>query len=224
MKTPFISFILALFISVIGNSASLSDLRKFETATAQNPEIITKPALIFNQKNDTLVFENLEYTVLSKKEFLSLESQLRLKNYANAYKKDGCYAKSHLISYELYRVGIKHNKILIFGNELGDVQVTNPDHSVILFKFHIAPIVLVREIDNSIMPYVLDLTFFDKAPHYDAWIDLFYKNSIKDKVTIQIAPPQSIDPTWQLPIDMTYSPEYLYRFENEVKAINSIRP
>lgn len=67
------------------------------------------------------------------------------------YTDDGCYARAHIIAYELFKQGLRTGKIWLAG-DLRDP--TKPDSS---WAFHVAALIYVRNEDNaSIEPYVID--------------------------------------------------------------------
>ena len=153
---------------------------------------------------------------------------MRARNFADAFKNDGCYAKSHLISYELSRAGIKHSKILIYGGKLGDIQVLG-ENPPILFEFHVSPLVLVKLNNGKVIPYVLDLSFFSRPVQLNSWLRLFYKDSNIRVLKNAVRGPENIDPTWTERKDNPYDEDLLYRFETEIDAFlliikNKARP
>ena len=199
-------------------ASASAELRRIDIANRQkNIKIIYTEPLEIQAGSRVIGFKGLTHTVLSETQLLQLDQQLRLRDFANGFKNDGCYAKSHLISYELSRVGIKHSKIFIYGEKYGDIQVLG-NHKPILFEFHVSPVVLVRLRDGRIVPHVLDLSFFARPVQVDSWLKLFYKNSNTRVLKNTIKGPENIDPTWIENKDNPYDVDLLYRFETEIEA------
>ena len=167
------------------------------------------------------MFRNRPHTVISETQLLALDKQLRLRNFADAFKNDGCYAKAHLISFELSRIGIQHSKALVYGNEIGDITIIEREKAY-QFKFHISPLVLVRMNDGRLTPHVLDLSFSEKVIDLTSWSQKILQNSKVEKLQRKIVGPEQIDHDWILSRQHLYSYEMLYRFENEVAAFNHI--
>lgn len=233
--TP-VARVLALFLLAIACTAftpaqasASAELRKVDIANRQkNIRIIYTEPLKTKAGPELLSFKGLPHTVLSEAQIKQLDQELRSRNFADAFKNDGCYAKAHLISYELSRVGIQHSKILIYGEKLGDIQVRGA-HAPILFEFHVSPLVLVRLNNGKTVPYVLDLSFFNIPVQLNGWLHLFYKDSNTNVLKNSVRGPENIDPTWTERKDNPYDVDLLYRFETEIDAFlfilkNKVRP
>jgi hypothetical protein len=213
----FIAFFLIPFFLL---KASPADLRKADLASAHTKiRIIHTETLKLDEAIKTTTFAGRTHSVLSEKQLLQLDTLLRTRNFANEYKKDGCYAKSHLISYELSRMGIQHSKALIYGNEVADITIIEMP-KVYWFKFHISPLVLVELSSGEIKPFVLDLSFSATPITLESWTAMVLKSSKVDKLKKAIVPPEQVDNEWTLLKDSMYSVEILYRFETEVDAFN----
>ena len=213
----FIAFFLVPFFLL---KAAPADLRKADQALAQSQiRIIHTAPLQLDGVLKTTTFAGRAHSVLSEKQLLQLDLLLRSRNFANEYKKDGCYAKSHLISYELSRMGIQHSKALINGQEVADITVVDMP-KVYWFKYHISPLVLVQLASGEVKPFVLDLSFSSVPISLEAWTALVLKSSKVDKLKKAIVPPEQVDDEWILLKDHMYSVETLFRFETEVDALN----
>ena len=225
---PFMLVFACSAVTLAQASAS-AELRKIDIANRiKNIKIIYTEPLQTKAGPALVGFKGLLHSVLTEAQILQLDKELRARNFADAYKNDGCYAKSHLISYELSRVGIKHSKIFIYGERLGDIQVLGA-HSPILFEFHVSPLVMVRMKDGKIIPHVLDLSFFGKPVQLNNWLHLFYKDSNTRVLKNAVRGPENIDPTWAERKDNPYDVDLLYRFETEIGAFlliinNKARP
>ena len=222
IKSTILFFSFSLFLNTFSVASSASDIRKFDLLSQEKNLKITKSTPlkipgIFEQTH----FNQKIKTILSYKQLLELDTQLRQKDFANNYLADGCYAKSHLISYELNRVGIESSKVLISGAEIGDLRVLQNNRPALLFQFHISPLVLV-EVNNQIKYYVLDLSFFDHPVELEAWVTYFYKNANLDVVKTAIVNNNVISPDWTQSESSMYADDLLYRFETEIDAFKFI--
>lgn len=228
--------VLALFMLFFAYSAftlaqasASADLRKVDIANRQkNIKIIYTEPLKTKAGPAQVVFKGLPHTVLSEAQIIQLDLELRARNFADDFKNDGCYAKSHLISYELSRAGIRHSKIFIYGETVGDIQVLGAP-APILFEFHVSPVVLVKLNNGKIIPHVLDLSFFSRPVQLNTWLHLFYKDSNIRVLKNAVRGPENIDPTWTERKDNPYDVDLLYRFETEIDAFllilnNKARP
>jgi hypothetical protein len=200
--------------------ASPADLRKTDQALAQSQiRIIHTAPFQLEGQFKTTTFAGRIHSVISEKQLLQLDLLLRSRNFANDYKKDGCYAKTHLISYELSRMGLQHSKALIYGREVADITIIEKPE-VYWFKYHISPLVLVQLANGDIKPFVLDLSFATGPISLEAWTALILKSSKINKLKKAIVPPEQVDDNWVLVKDHVYSIEFLFRFETEVDALN----
>jgi hypothetical protein len=200
--------------------ASPAELRKADQALAQSQIRIihTTPLKLEGQIKST-TFAGRLHSVISEKQLLQLDLLLRSRNFANDYKKDGCYAKAHLLSYELSRMGLQHSKALIYGREVADITIIEKP-KVYWFKFHISPLVLVQLANGDIKPFILDLSFATGPISLEAWTTLILKSSKIYKLKKAIVPPEQVDDEWVLEKHHMYSIETLFRFETEVDALN----
>lgn len=233
--TSFARVLAPLFIALtcsaltVAQASATAELRKVDIANRQkNIKIIYADPLKIKAGRALVNFKGLPHTVLNETQIVQLDQELRARNFANAFKNDGCYAKAHLISYELSRVGIKHSKILIYGDRLGDIKVFG-EQAPILFEFHVSPLVFVRMNNGKLIPYVLDLSFFNKPVQLNNWLHLFYKDSNVNVLKNSVRGPENIDPTWAERKDNPYDVDLLYRFETEIEAFllivnNKARP
>ena len=213
----FLTFFLIPFFIL---KASPADLRKADQQLAQAQiRIIHTAPLQLDGPTKTTIFAGRPHSVLNEKQLLQLDFLLRSRNFANEYKKDGCYAKSHLISYELSRMGIQHSKALIHGQEVADITVIDMP-KVYWFKYHISPLVLVQLANGEVKPFVLDLSFSSVPISLEAWTALILKTSKTDKIKKAIVPPEQVDDEWTLLKEHMYSVDILFRFETEVDALN----
>lgn len=213
----FLAFFIVPFFLL---KASPAELRKADQALAQSQiRIIHSSPLKLEGLLKSTTFAGRTHSVLSEKQLLQLDLLLRSRNFANEYKKDGCYAKAHLISYELSRMGLQHSKALIHGQEIGDITVIEMP-KVYWFKYHISPLVLVQLASGEVKPFVLDLSFATGPISLDAWTALVSKTSKIEKLTKKIVPPEQVDDEWILLKNHLYSTEILFRFETEVDAFN----
>lgn len=213
----FLTFFLFPFFLL---KASPADLRKADQALAQTQiRIIHTAPLPLEGQFQSIMFAGRPHSVLNEKQLLQLDLLLRSRNFANEYKKDGCYAKSHLISYELSRMGLQHSKALIHGNEVADITIIDMP-KVYWFKYHISPMVLVQLASGEIKPFVLDLSFATGPISLEAWTALVSKTSKVEKLRKKIVPAEQIDDEWILLKEQLYSTEILFRFETEVDALN----
>ncbi len=224
-RMTLVARVLAPFILVftcsafaLAQASASAELRKVDIANRQkNIRIIYTEPLKTKAGPTQVIFKGLPHTVLSEAQIIQLDLELRARNFADAFKNDGCYAKSHLISYELSRAGIKHSKIFIYGEKLGDIQVQGA-HPPILFEFHVSPVVLVKLNNGKIIPHVLDLSFFSAPVQLNTWLHLFYKDSNTRVLKNSVHSPENIDPTWTERKDNPYDVDLLYRFETEIDA------
>lgn len=203
----------------LAQASASAELRNVDIANRQkNIKIIYSEPLRIKAGTAQVIFKGLPHTVLTELQIIQLDHALRARNFADDFKNDGCYAKAHLISYELNRAGIKHSKILIYGDRVGDIKVIGANAAPILFEFHVSPLVLVRLNSGKLIPYVLDLSFFDRPVQLNNWLHLFYKDSNVNVLKNSVRGPEHIDPTWAERKDNPYDVDLLYRFETEIDA------
>jgi hypothetical protein len=209
-----------LAFAINAHALGAAELRKQDRiAQERNIRIIHSAPLSITPITLTQIYKQRTYSVISEAQLISLDQQLRAKNFANEYKYEGCYAKSYLISYELSRVGIQHSKIFISGKKFGDIRV-NTTAKPIQFEYHVSPVVLVETRSGKIKPYVLDLSFFPKPVSMNQWLWHFYQDSDATQLSNFISGPEQIDPTWISNKENPYEPALLYRFETEIDALN----
>lgn len=201
--------------------ASSADLRKADQLLSQQNIRITHRAPLEVPQRSVVNYRGLPHTLIDIPDFLKLDSDLRNLNFANRFKSDGCYAKSHLISFELSRAGILHSKVFIAGKKYGDIVVKDYPKDI-LFEFHVAPLVLVRLSNGNTTPFILDLSFFESPVQLTTWQQYFFKSSNSSELSTFIRGPEQIDPTWAEPKTNFYSVELLYRFETEIDAFQFI--
>ena len=215
-----LTLFVCLFSTGLVKAAGAADLRKMDIENQQkNIRIIYTEPLRTRASQEILIYKGVAHSVLTEAQMLQLTHDLRAKNFANEFKNDGCYAKSHLISYELSRAGIKHSKVFIYGEKYGDIRVLESEFTKpILFEFHVSPLVLVRLNNRKIIPYVLDFSFFKNPPELNVWLQFFYKDSNLSVLKNIIQGPEHIDPNWTEPKNNLYNEALLYRFETEIDA------
>lgn len=202
--------------------AGVQDLRKYEQyEQTKNVQIVSEPLLNINTPQQTVLYKGLPVSLFTYAEAVKLFQELSLKNFANAYIADGCYAKSHLISYLLSKKNILHAKIFISGTNKGDLIATTNNQSL-EFQFHVSPVIFIHSGLPQPTPVVLDLSFFDKPVLVSTWLSLFKKSPRFEALNIQIVGPEHIDPAWVSNKENPYSLDLLYRFENEISALNLI--
>ena len=202
----------------LAQASGSAELRKLDVANRlKNIKIMYTEPIKTRAAPGLVNFKGLPHSILTESQLAQLDLELRSRNFANAFKNDGCYAKSHLISYELSRAGIRHSKIFLFGNRLGDLQVLT-EAAPILFEFHVSPLVLVRLNNGKIVPHILDLSFFSGPVQVNDWLRFFYKDSNVKVLKNVVRGPENIDPTWAERPDNPYDPDLLYRFETEIDA------
>lgn len=217
MRSGFSSFlVISILFSFSSDFAEASELRKIDIENEKNIEIIYSKKITVAGSTEKLRFNQTEQTVFSFSQLQQVDQQLRAKDYANSFANDGCYAKAHLLSYELERAGIRHLKAMITGNGTGDIQVFK-DAQKFLFEYHIAPLVLVK-VNNEVIPYVLDFSFFDRPVTFSAWVEYFYQNSNYMALKTEIVLTSVVAKNWVLNSTSLYPIDLLYRFESEINA------
>ena len=169
--------LLVLCLSHFETFASPADLRKLDRELQEkNIRIIYSQKLKVSGELEKVRYAGLDFSILSQHQFLQIYTELKRRDFANDYRRDGCYAKSHLISYELARAGIAHGKALIYGKEVGDIRVPERE-AVYQFEFHISPVVMVRGSDGKLSLMVLDFSFFDIPVNLESWSKKIYASS-----------------------------------------------
>jgi hypothetical protein len=93
-----------------------------------------------------------------------------MKDIAWNYKKDGCYARAHLMARRFEAEGIRVDKVWI----KGDLSIPE---SGINWNFHVAPIVYVDDGKGGSKKIVIDPSLFDKPVTVDEWDNKMTKNT-----------------------------------------------
>ena len=111
--------------------------------------------------------QKLELTVLSPAEADKLVAQfLNDKNIPFDYALDGCFARAHKMAYLMQEKGIISGKAFVIGR-----LFANPKYGPVSWRYHVAPVVLVK-INDEIKPYIIDPALFNKAVPYEEWRNL----------------------------------------------------
>lgn len=91
---------------------------------------------------------------------------LKAKNMSDipfGYKKDGCYARAHVMARRFEAMGIPTQKVWIKGS----LYVPGTDIS---WNYHVAPVVLVKTQNGEVKKYAIDPSLNDKAVTVDDWV------------------------------------------------------
>lgn len=121
-------------------------------------------------------FAENSVSVLSKNEVQQIFNEVLTFNLPFDDLRNGCYARSHEIAWNLEQKGIVVEKIFIGFN----LKFSHPDKPNIELEwnYHVAPAVLVRE-NNKLVPYMIDPTLFHKPVPLQTWVDLFKKSPLR---------------------------------------------
>lgn len=85
---------------------------------------------------------------------------------------DGCYARTHLMVQRLLDQGLAPSKIWAFAASAADLLwVETPNHpdGRVQWQYHVAPILLVRELDSDAREMVFDPILFDCPVAVERW-------------------------------------------------------
>ncbi len=217
-----LSFLVGVLLVANNSVGSPAELRRADYVNQEkNIKIIYSRPLQITGAFERRIFSGLEYSILSEEQFFQVYTQLKERDFANKFKDDGCYAKAHLISYELSRVGIAHAKALVYGKQVGDIKIVEPEKTY-LFEFHISPLVVMRSSDGQLRMMVLDFSFFQNPIDLENWNSSIFARSNKKNLTSLVMKPENIDPTWNAGSHTLYGNDLLYRFETEIDAFKLI--
>ncbi len=83
------------------------------------------------------------------------------------YPADGCYARAHEMSMLLEKEGVITGKAFIEG----DLRVETPSSTkgYVEWRYHVAPMLVVKERENSYKIYIIDPSIFDKPVPVEEW-------------------------------------------------------
>ena len=120
---------------------------------------------------------------LSEKEVQDLyRNAASMKDIPFEYKRNGCYARAHLMARRFEKMGIPTQKIWI----KGDLSVPGTD---IRWNYHVAPVVDVKGKNGKIQKYVIDPSLAEKAVPVDEWVARMEKNTKGPIVKSTYPPP-----------------------------------
>lgn len=100
------------------------------------------------------------------------------KDIAFRYPSDGCYARAHLMGRQLQEVGLKPGKGWAFDDRaMTDRKAAprlfattrNHPRGFVFWKYHVAPLLYVREPGGSPVAYILDPSLFERPTRLSAW-------------------------------------------------------
>ncbi|MFO0877648.1 MAG: protein-glutamine glutaminase family protein [Gemmataceae bacterium] len=98
---------------------------------------------------------------------------------AHRYPIDGCYARAHLMGRRLAEVGITPGKIWAFDDRAMDdkksptrLRVRTPNHpaGTVAWRYHVAPILGVREASGRVRTHVFDPSLFGQPVPVARWL------------------------------------------------------
>lgn len=133
---------------------------------AQNLNVIKK-----NIRPDLRV----EQTITMDKATELFNRAMGMEDIAWGFKKDGCYARAHLMARRFEEEGIRVDKVWI----KGDLYIPETD---IRWNFHVAPVVYVKDEKNQIQKIVIDPSLFDGPVTVEEWDKKMAKNTAKGSV------------------------------------------
>lgn len=100
---------------------------------------------------------------------------------------DGCFARAHLMAYELKTKSIFAGKAFV----IGTLRLSNPHNPDELLKWtdHVAPYVFVN-VNNQIQKYILDPSLFSEAVPIEQWIKKLTEHNINHNPKLYLTPGQ----------------------------------
>ncbi len=127
--------------------------------------------------------ENIESTITPERATQLFKKALAMKDIAWNYKKDGCYARAHLMARSFEAEGVRVDKVWINGNL--SVKEFNSSAE---WNYHVAPIVYVKNPNGLIQKMVIDPSLFDRPVSVDEWDLKISKATKKQKSDLTVFP------------------------------------
>jgi len=123
------------------------------------------------------------------------------------YKRDGCFAKAHVIADRMEKMGIYSEKVWIFG----DLEA--PGEIVYRWGFHVAPVIWVKTNNDLLERRIIDPALAKRILSIDEWIKLTGPTN-RGKLIFSNFPPPSNHLDYDRPI-VSFSPSSFYVIQND---------
>ncbi|MFN7728794.1 MAG: protein-glutamine glutaminase family protein [Bdellovibrio sp.] len=121
---------------------------------------------------------NKQLTIVPKSQLAELTSKIKSLPVSFSYDMNGCAGRAELISFYLQSRENIRAMNLHLGGHLQVISRHIPlDQAKISWGFHVAPFILVRETDNKLQYYSLDLTLLGEPRPLLEWLKLTTQNS-----------------------------------------------
>lgn len=133
----------------------------------------------------TAKFQNQLVTVLSEDDAQKLFTELKNQNHIPYnFAWDGCQQRAHEMSRLMLLKGVTPLKVFAVAKENGPrLQVNHPrdPNQKIVWRHHVAPMILVEGKDGKAVPYALDPSIESKAVPVNDWVQTMTQHAPKFK-------------------------------------------
>jgi hypothetical protein len=96
----------------------------------------------------------------------------RAEDLALRFPADGCYARTHIMARRLLDRGLAPSKVWAFAASLTDLlwmETSDHPEGRVRWRYHVAPVLLVRRPDGDTREMVFDPILFDRPAPIDDW-------------------------------------------------------
>lgn len=132
------------------------------------------------------------------------EEMAAQKDIAFGYKRDGCYARAHLMADRMARKGIASEKVWLFGD------LMPPESPYIRWGWHVAPAVRVKNADGSTERLIIDPSLASRPVTIEEWVNLAGPMNKGTLVTSGFPPPTNYLPYDHPVVSVSPSAFYMY--------------
>lgn len=117
----------------------------------------------------------VEHTITMAKAKELFKKAKGMQDIAWGFKKDGCYARAHLMARRFEAEGVRVDKVWINGT----LYIPGTD---LEWNFHVAPVVYVKDKNDQIQKIVIDPSLFDSPVTVEEWDKKIAKKEAKGSV------------------------------------------
>jgi hypothetical protein len=148
--------------------------------------------------------KNTEGAISAKKAKELFNKAADMKDIAWKYKQDGCYARAHLMARRFEAEGVRVDKVWINGN----LKVENGKEPI-EWRFHVAPIVYVKDASGKIEKMVIDPSLFEGPVTVEEWDKKITKKTKRGSVAVSYPFPDNAASMERASIAFSSSDPYL---------------
>jgi hypothetical protein len=152
---------------------------RYETVTLLRPGGLPAPSPAPSTATKTVLRLPVGVSVVQADQMPQIFARMKAqKDIAFRYPTDGCYARAHLMGKRMMEMGLTPGKAWAFDDKAMDdkdapprmyARTTNHPRGEVWWKYHVAPLLGVRDNTGNVRMHVIDPSLFDEAVPLARW-------------------------------------------------------